>query len=70
VIAMTIEMFRDGNDWWWRLRAKLDNRVLAISADSFGQRLHCADAIRAMKIGVPAAPVFDVSQDPPAIVAI
>jgi uncharacterized protein YegP (UPF0339 family) len=66
---MTIEMFRDGQGWRWRLRAKVDNRELAVSTDAFAQRLHCADAIRAMKVGVPAAPVFDVSQDPPVFVA-
>jgi uncharacterized protein YegP (UPF0339 family) len=69
-IVMMIEMFRDGQGWRWRLRAKVDNRELAVSTDSFGQRLNCVDAIRAMKIGVPAAPVFDVSQGPPVFVAV
>jgi uncharacterized protein YegP (UPF0339 family) len=67
---MTIEMFEDGPRWRWRLRARRENRELAVSSDSFGQRLDCVEAIRALKLGEAAAPVFDASQCPPAVIAI
>jgi uncharacterized protein YegP (UPF0339 family) len=67
---MTIEMFEGGPRWRWRLRARRDNRELAVSSESFGQRLDCVEAIRALKIGVATAPVFDASQSPPAVIAI
>lgn len=67
---MMIEMFQDGQQWRWRLRAKRDNRELATSTDAYGQRLDCIDAIRALKVGATAAPVYDVSQAPPAFIAV
>ena len=67
---MTIEMFRDGHEWRRRLRRKRDDHEVAVSTDAVEQWTDCVDAIRELKIGVGAAPVFDTGQAPPAVVSI
>jgi uncharacterized protein YegP (UPF0339 family) len=56
-------------EWYWTFQAE-NNKVIARSSESYGNRGDCLHSIKLVKDLAPTCNVFDMSGDSPKIVSV